>query len=112
MQKPTLDNILDLFQNGETRYDKDAYFKEAITALHAGVGPHAILDRVLKEHVILMHLHNELINKNRVAVAEVTRLAAIVLEPSANELEAEKAKVKIMEDELASYRDALQHYQK
>ncbi len=75
MSKQTIEDILEMFQNGEDRYNKDAYFKEAINALHVGVGAHAILDRVLKEHAILMHLHNEALNKNRVAVAEVARLA-------------------------------------
>jgi len=75
MEKLTLEEILERFQNGEQRYDKDAYFKEAITAIHLGVGPYAVLDRVLKEHTILMHLHNEAVNKNRVAVAECAKLA-------------------------------------
>jgi len=73
----TLTEILEKFQNGEQRYDKDAYFKEAITAIHLGVGPYAVLDRVLKEHLILMNLHNEAVNKNRVAVGEVARLTDI-----------------------------------
>lgn len=75
MNKLTLDQIIEMFQNGEARYDKNAYFKEAVTAIHAGVGIHVVLDRVLKEHAILMHLHNEELNKNRVAVAECARLA-------------------------------------
>ena len=90
MSKLILEDILEMFQNGEARYDKDAYFKEALSALHAGVGPHAVLDRVLKEHTILMHLNNEAINKIRVAVAELQRLS----------------------DEIASYKDALQNYQR
>jgi len=90
MSKLTLSDILEMFQNGEERYDRDAYFKGAITAIHAGVGVHAILDRVLKEHNILMNLHSQAIEKNRIQVA----------------------KIQILEDELASYKDALQHYQK
>lgn len=90
MSKETLDQIIDKFQNGEQRYDKDGYFREAITSLQAGIGVYAVLDRVLKEHVVLMRLHSEEVNKNRVAVAEVQRLS----------------------DEVASYRDALQKYQK
>lgn len=90
MSKLTLEQTLDMFQNGEQRYDKDGYFREAITALHSGVGVHAVLDRVLKEHTILMRLHSEALDKNRVAVAEVQRLS----------------------DEVASYKDALQNYQK
>jgi len=90
MEKQTIANILEMFQNGEQRYDKDGYFREAVKAIHAGVGPYAILDRVLKEHNILMNLHSEQVEKNRVQVA----------------------KIQIMEDELASYKDALQHYQK
>jgi len=79
MEKLTLTEILEIFQNGEQRYDKDAYFKEAVTAIHLGVGIYAVLDRVLKEHVILMNLYNEQINKNRVAVAECQRLTDEVL---------------------------------
>jgi len=79
MSKLNLEDILEMFQNGEARYDKDSYFKEAISAIHAGVGVHAILDRVLKEHTILMNLHNEAINKNRVAVGEIQRLSDEVL---------------------------------
>lgn len=86
MSTQSVAELLEMFQNGEQRYDRDAYFKEAVTALQLGVGPIAILDRVLKEHVILMHLHNEAINKNRVAVAEVQRLS----------------------DDVASYKDALE----
>jgi len=77
MEKLTLEEILERFQNGEQRYDKDAYFKEAVTAIHVGVGPYAVLDRVLKEHIILMNLHAEQLNKNRVAVAECARLTDI-----------------------------------
>ena len=79
MEKLTLTEILEKFQNGEQRYDKDAYFKEAVTAIHLGVGIYAVLDRVLKEHLILMNLHNEAVNKNRVAVGECQRLADEVL---------------------------------
>lgn len=74
MEKLTLDEILERFQNGEQRYDTNAYFKAAVTAIYSGVGIYAVLDRVLKEHVILMHLHNEQLNINRVAVAECARL--------------------------------------
>lgn len=90
MSKETLEQILEHFQNGEQRYDKDGYFKEAITSLHVGVGVYAVLDRVLKEHTILMHLHNEQTNKNRVAVSEIQKL----------------------KDEVLSLTEALQHYQK
>jgi len=71
MEKLTLEEILERFQNGDQRYERDAYFKGAITAIHSGVGVYAILDRVLKEHAILMHLHTEQLNKNQVAVREV-----------------------------------------
>ncbi len=97
MSNTTVAEVMDMFQNGEQRYDTSAYFKEAINALAAGVGVHAVLDRVLKEHVILMHLHNEELNRNRVAVAEVGRLM--------------QDNVTLI-DEVASYKDALQHYQK
>jgi len=97
MEKLTLTEILDKFQNGEQRYDKDAYFKEAVTAIHLGVGVYAILDRVLKEHLILMNLHNEAVNKNRVAVAECARLMS--------------DNTTLM-DECDSFREALQHFQK
>lgn len=63
MEKLTLEEILERFQNGEQRYDTNGYFKEAVTAIHSGVGIYAVLDRVLKEHVILMHLHNEELKK-------------------------------------------------
>lgn len=79
MIKITLDQIIEMFQNGEQRYDKDAYFKEAVTAIHLGVGPYAVLDIVLKEHAILMRQHSEELNKNRVAVAECARLTDEVL---------------------------------
>ncbi len=90
MGKLSLGHVLENFQNGEQRYDKDGYFKEAVTAMQAGVGVFAILDRILKEHTILMRLHSEALDKNRVAVAQVARLL----------------------DEVASYKDALQRYQK
>lgn len=90
MSKLTIAEVLDMFQNGEQRYDTNAYFKEAVNAISAGLPPHVVLDRVLKEHVILMHLHNEELNKNRAAVAEVARLA----------------------DEVASLTEALQHFQR
>ncbi len=116
MSTKTLTEILDGFQNGEQRYDLDGYFREAITSIHIGIGATAVLDRVLKEHTILMRLHNEEVNKNRVAVAEVNRLAGMVLEPEVlvngenrpelSELLSLRRKVQIMEDELASYREA------
>lgn len=74
MSKQSLESIIEMFQNGEQRYDKDGYFREAITSLHAGIGIHAVMDRVLKEHTILMRLHSEEQTKNRVAVAECARL--------------------------------------
>lgn len=85
MEKPNLEQILDMFQNGEQRYEKGGYFREAIDAMVLGVGIYAILDRVLKEHTTLTRLHSEQLDKNRVAVAEVQRLT----------------------DEVASYKDAL-----
>ncbi len=121
MSKQTIEDILEMFQNGEARYNKDAYFKEAINALHVGVGPHAILDRVLKEHAILMHLHNEALNKNRVAVGECQRLVEQVadydkanefLKESFNEVgllaKNQKRAIQILNDEVASYKDALE----
>lgn len=90
MAKETIADILERFQNGEQRYDKDGYFREAITSIHLGIGPMAVLDRVLKEHTILMHLHSESVNRERVATS----------------------KIQILEDEVASYKEALQHYQK
>ena len=88
MSKESIEAELWKFQNGEQRYETNAYFKEAINALSAGVGVHAVLDRVLKEHTILMGLHNEALNKNRVAVGECQRLR----------------------DEVASLAEALQHH--
>lgn len=88
MSKLTVAEVLELFQNGEQRYDTNAYFKEAVNAISAGLTPVVVLDRVLKEHVILMHLHNEELNKNRVAVGECQRLS----------------------DEVASLTEALQHH--
>jgi uncharacterized protein (DUF924 family) len=79
MGKLTLDQVLENFQNGEQRYDKDGYFREAVTAIHAGVGTYAILDRVLKEHTILMRLHSEALDKNKVAVAECQRLNELAI---------------------------------
>ncbi len=90
MEKLTLGQVLENFQNGEQRYDKDGYFREAVTAIHAGVGTYAILDRVLKEHTTLMRLHSEALDKNKVAVAEVQRLS----------------------DEVLSCKEALQHFQR
>lgn len=75
MNKLTVAEAMELFQNGEQRYDTNAYFKEAVDAISAGLPPHVVLDRVLKEHVTLMHLHNEELNKNRVAVGECARLS-------------------------------------
>jgi hypothetical protein len=86
MEKLTITEIKEMFQNGEQRYELDAYFKEAVTAINAGVGITAVLDRVLKEHTILMRLHNEALNKNRDLVSECARLS----------------------DEVASYKDALE----
>lgn len=100
MSKQTLEQVLDNFQNGEQRYDKDGYFREAITSLHAGVGVYAVLDRVLKELTILMRLHNEQTDKNRVAVGEVARLSG--------ENDTLISKIRLMSDELDSYKDALQ----
>lgn len=88
MSKESIEAELWKFQNGEQRYETNAYFKEAINALSVGVGVHAVLDRVLKEHTILMALHNEALNKNRVAVGECQRLS----------------------DEVASLTEALQHH--
>ena len=88
MSKESIEAELWKFQNGEQRYETNAYFKEVINALSAGVGVHAVLDRVLKEHTILMALHNEALNKNRVAVGECQRLS----------------------DEVASLTEALQHH--
>lgn len=127
MGKLNLEQTLDMFQNGEQRYDKDGYFREAITALQAGIGVHAVLDRVLKEHVILMRLHSESLDKNRVAVAEVQRLSDELGKPKIlttaetypGELTTLRAQIvqvreenQRLSDEVASYKDALQHYQK
>jgi len=90
MEKQTVAEVLEKFQNGEQRYDTNAYFKEAINSIAAGLPAHVVLDRVLKEHVILMHLHNEELNKNRVAVGECQRLS----------------------DEVKSLTEALQHFQR
>lgn len=79
MSKESIEAELWKFQNGEQRYETNAYFKEAINALSAGVGVHAVLDRVLKEHTILMVLHNEALNKNRAAIGECARLTELAL---------------------------------
>jgi len=96
MEKLTLDEILERFQNGEQRYDSNAYFKEAVTAMLAGASPYMVLDRVLREHVILMHLHNEELNKNRVAVGECARLGDYIkrVEQANEEWTAENDKLK------------------
>jgi len=100
MEKLTLAEILERFQNGEQRYDTNGYFKEAITAMLSGASPYMVLDRVLREHVILMHLHSEQVNKNRVAVAEVGRLATQVGE--------DDILIQRLEDEIKSYKDAFE----
>jgi len=106
MEKLTLDEILERFQNGEQRYDTNAYFKEAVTAIHSGVGIYAVLDRVLKEHVILMHLHTEQLNKSQVAVGEVVRLGAYVkdVEQANEEWVAANEKLK---DEIADLKHTI-----
>jgi len=99
MSKLTVAEVLELFQNGEQRYDTNAYFKEAVNAISAGLPPHVVLDRVLKEHVILMHLHNEELNKNRVAVGECARLL--------DKVDSHEQTIQELLDEVASYKDAL-----
>lgn len=71
-----IDEILENFQNGPTRYDNDEYFKQAITSLQMGLGVYAVLDCVLREHSAL-----------KIATAH---------------------RVQRLEDELASYKDALE----
>jgi len=100
MEKLTLEEILERFQNGEQRYGTNAYFKQAVTAIHLGVGIYAVLDRVLKEHLILMNLHNEAVNKNRVAVGECARLL--------DKVDSLEQTIKELLDEVASYKDALE----
>jgi len=100
MNKLTVAEVLDMFQNGEQRYDTNAYFKEAVNAISAGLPPHVVLDRVLKEHVILMHLHNEELNKNRVAVGVIATLKEEKRDLAEN--------CDRLKDEVASWKDAHQ----
>jgi len=45
--------ILEKFQNGETRYNGDPFFNAAIQSLLKGLGVYAVLDKVLREHKAL-----------------------------------------------------------
>jgi len=45
--------ILEKFQNGETRYNEDPFFNAAIQSLLKGLGVYAVLDKVLREHKAL-----------------------------------------------------------
>lgn len=80
-----LREVLERFQNGEQRYEQDKHFTDVITVLQSGVGVYAVLDRVLKERAVLLHLHNETLETLRASIAENQRLI----------------------DEVESYKDAL-----
>jgi len=45
--------ILEKFQNGETRYNEDPFFNAAVQSLLKGLGVYAVLDKVLREHKAL-----------------------------------------------------------
>lgn len=44
-----LQDILDMFQNGERRYAEDPAFKAAIDSLKMGLGVYAVLDHTLRD---------------------------------------------------------------
>jgi len=78
-----MDEILEHFNNGETRYAEDPNFKEAVDSLRAGIGVYAVLDKTLNQLRVLRGIH------------AATTLANAVLA-----------------DEVASYKDALELMQR
>jgi len=74
-----LNEVLGKFNNGETRYEEDTNFKEAVDSLAARIGVYAVLDKTLNQLRVLRTLHAQTIEEN-----------------------------KRLSDEVASYKDALE----
>lgn len=83
MEKPTIDSVLAMFKNGEQRFETDSVFKEVCDSLVAGLGVYSVLDSVLKRYKSTRDKLAEALSENQT-----------------------------LKDELASYKEALQHYQK
>lgn len=111
MEKPTLDQVIEMFQNGEQRYAEDNYFKEAIDSLTAGLGVYAVLDALLKKQSGLIAMKqayadfNIELSKANSALRDDTEF----MRTSLIDYREENQKLK---DQVASLKEALQHYQR
>jgi hypothetical protein len=71
MRDLTLEEVLPLFNNGETRYAEDPNFKEAVDSLRAGIGVYAVLDKTLNQLRVLRDIHSLTLFKGRQLADEV-----------------------------------------
>jgi hypothetical protein len=85
MRDLTTEEVLPLFNNGETRYAEDPNFKEAVDSIRAGIGVYAVLDKTLNQLRVLSKLHSKTLLNQIDIIAENYKLM----------------------DEVASYKDAL-----
>jgi len=67
-----LDQLLELFQNGEHRYNDDQAFKAVIDSLKMGLGVYGVLDHVLAESARVKEMHRNLIFKYTALESRVT----------------------------------------
>lgn len=59
--KKPIPEILELFQNGETRFEQDETFNKVVQLLHNNIGVYAVLDTVIKDYSALRKKHFDLI---------------------------------------------------
>lgn len=71
MANLNLQDILNMFQNGERRYAEDPAFKAAVDSLKMGLGVYAVLDHVLKDQSTLRHNLKEATEHLRLANDEI-----------------------------------------
>lgn len=71
MANLNLDDILELFENGERRYEEDPAFKAVADSLKMGLGVYAVLDHTLKAK-------NYLANKLALALKNIAQLENVI----------------------------------
>lgn len=82
--------ILEKFQNGEARYIDDPVFCTAVNKLAGGLGPFAVLDRVLKEFKDSREGLEKIVETKETTIkmlnAQIRGLDAILNAPRVNEI--------------------------
>lgn len=107
MANLNLQDLLDMFQNGERRYAENPAFKAAIESLRGGLGVYAVLDHVLKDRSALSDAAIQLKTKYNLVYADNRNLTDEVetLKLEKRELAEHADRLK---DEVASYKEALE----